>query len=465
MCRSKLVLCSLLFSALTMSIYTPISAVQSGIMDTQNTDKVIGCDVDAVATMEEQAKFFCDNLGLNYKDYLTVTEDGAEIKDYFELQDMYLEKNGYGPSKEVVEDGDTVTYKYTKYSFKAKEVIETESCYSKEKIEHLGEDGNWSIKPDYSVNYNGCRMHDGLTVLLNDESALDDAVAAANRTLEKCSMKKFTIDSNVPDADGNVLSYYYKDGKCIYTEKYRVDDNGTHFCDTFGPNGEILTENQKDEILYDYMDLDLMESKKHLLDSIYYQLKKSSMSLEDALAKYDEMLANLSHLSLKDLVKIFDDSLNRVIDERVAAMDARNNKQSDNELPDLSGAGVTQELVGNIPTLKNGTPTQIVTQVIHDCPVVTLYDDNFNEIAGAPVFDVEHTRFKYVYFTSLTELEDGRISVKVAGSDDRDVGGINRMDYSQVETEYGMMGTTGYYEDAFGDEEVLGEYDPYAGQE
>ena len=181
-----------------------------------------------------------------------------------------------------------------------------------------------------------------------------------------------------------------------------------------GPNGEELTENQKDELLYECSGLGesgLLKDKKRYLDMIYLQYSKSSMDKLEAMQKYEEMLGNLKQLSLKELLDIFDEAVNR-------AMEDRRNQKGTNENVDLSGAGYFQKLVGNIPTLQGGTPTQICTRVINDCPVVDLFDDNFNRIAGAAVTNTDHTKFEYVYFVYIAEIDNGNIILEVAGTDD-----------------------------------------------
>lgn len=462
--KIKLALCGLIG---VLGVCVPLLPTYADTSDFYDPSSITApmCGYDKTKEISYQCKFFCNALGLNADDYITYEDDefgtsvSAPIK---ELEAMYLESLGYTGNRSVEEDDENIIYKYRQYSFGLGQVIETESCYSKAAIEESSANGEYVFKPTYSVSYNSCKFADGMVVTLNDYSAYDQAVAAAKKCIGNTDVSKFLVD-----ADSTV--YYYMDNELAcsyvyYDEPVYDDDLGVISGQMYGPDGNPLSEVESDELWYKYSGLsndDLLKDKKELLNMIFYQYNKSSMSHEEALSKYDELLANIDYLSTNELLRIHNRAFEVVLNERLAAMEARNNQHSDNDIPDLS-TGYFQDLVGNIPTLQGGTPTKIMTRVIHDCPVVTLYDANNQELVGNAVTSVEHTRFKYAYFTFFAEMDNGHVMMDLAGSDSTDVGGINTVNHSYVDTPDGPMGTTAYYEDAYAGEDSTGVLDPYA---
>lgn len=104
------------------------------------------------------------------------------------------------------------------------------------------------------------------------------------------------------------------------------------------------------------------------------------------------------------------------------------------------GTFFQQKLTGDVYPINGMTPTILLTY-LQDTPVgkqisLQLVDDNYNNIAVGSAFDMDHTKYKYAYFTAL-DIADSFVYFQVAGSDTKISGNLNYGGQAEVMTEYG----------------------------
>ena len=113
------------------------------------------------------------------------------------------------------------------------------------------------------------------------------------------------------------------------------------------------------------------------------------------------------------------------------------------------GRSLTQPLTGDVLAINGSVPTMLITNVL-DTPhgeqiTMTLIDDNYNNLATASAYDIEHTDYNYVYLTSI-DLTESFTGFAVAGSNSPISGNLNYAGEYTSETENGSEPVRSYWD-------------------
>lgn len=109
--------------------------------------------------------------------------------------------------------------------------------------------------------------------------------------------------------------------------------------------------------------------------------------------------------------------------------------------------GVWQELVGDVVPVEGKVPKYVCTRVMDNGFIrADLHDANRNMIISGSAFDLEHTKYKYVYLDYFDVLGNGTYIYQVVGTDDAGIrANLGLIGTGETDTENGTTSIESYY--------------------